>query len=91
MITVIFTVGVLVYLVSMWWTAEKVAEAISNSTQTLEDGCNSQDVLVRILVVRNGRAAHLKSDCPFLLGALAIQTLSWCSYRNPTDAFQKRD
>ena len=65
MATIIVTIGILVYLVSMWWNAG-IATTVSNSTQTLEEGCNSQDIPPRILIVRNGKAAHWTSDCPFL-------------------------
>ena len=64
LVTIIVTVGIQVYLVSTWWNTGKVAAAVSNSTQTLEEGCNSQDIPARILLVRNGRAALWKSDCP---------------------------
>ena len=66
MITMIVTVGILVYLVSTWWNAGKVAVTVSNSTQTLEEECKSQDIQARILIVRNNRTAHWKSDCPLL-------------------------
>ena len=43
----------------------KIAEIVSNRAQTLEEVCTSKDIPARILIVRNGRAAHWKSDCPF--------------------------
>ena len=78
-------------LVSTWWNTGKVVTTVSNSTQTLEAGCHSQDIPARILLVRNGKVAHLKSDCPFLPMSHAIHSLSWCSQCDPTDAFEKRD
>ena len=62
LVTIIVTVGILVYLVSTWWNTGNVAATASNSTQTLEEGCNSQDIPARILLVRNGRAALCKNS-----------------------------
>ena len=32
---------------------------------------------MRVLITKNGRAAHCRNDCPFLLKSYSIQTLSW--------------
>ena len=36
------------------WKAGNVAETVSDSTQTLEEGCGSQDIPASVLIVRNG-------------------------------------
>ena len=55
MITIIDAVGIL-ELLRQSATARKL----------WKKGCNAQDIPTRALIVRNGRAAPWKSDCPFL-------------------------
>ena len=51
----------------IWCRRGGVVATVSNSAQTPEEGCNLQDIKARILLVRTGRAASWKSDCPFLV------------------------
>ena len=77
-------------LVLLWWKSGKVAETIDNGTQTLEEDRCSQDVSVRLMVAKHGKAAHCRNDCSFLLKSHVIQSLSWCSHGDPDDALEKR-
>ena len=58
--------------------------------QTLEDGKRDAEIPMRVMVTKHGKAAHCRNDCPILLKSYSIQTLSWCSHCDPSDAFEKR-
>ena len=44
----------------------------------------------QFMITKNGRAARCRNDFPFLLKSYSIQTLSWCSHCDPSDALEKR-
>ena len=44
----------------------------------------------RLLGNRSPPDALCRNDCPFLLKSYSIQTLSWCSHCDPSDATEKR-
>ena len=61
-----------------------------DETQTLDEGRSDQNVQMRILITKNGKAALCRYDCPFLLQSYSIQALSWCSHCDPSDVLEKR-
>ena len=79
----------LAILVLLWWKSGRVTETMNNGTQTLEEDRCSQDALAKIMLAKHGKAAHCRSDCPFLLKCHAIQSQSWHFHCDPNDAFGK--
>ena len=77
-------------LVMLLWKSGRVAETIDNGIKTLEEGRCSQDVLMRIMITKHGKAAHCRNDGQFLLKSHVIQCLSWCSHCNPNDATSEK-
>ena len=63
---------------------------VDDETQTLEECKRDPEIPMRVMITKNGRAAHCRNDCPFLLKSYSIQTLSWCSHCDPSDALEKR-
>ena len=61
-----------------------------DETQTLEEGKSDQNVPMKVMNTENGKAAHCRNDCPFLLKWCSIQSLSWCSHCDPSTALEKR-
>ena len=82
--------GILMSLVLLWKKSGRVTEMIVSSSQTLEEGRSDQNVPVNVTITKNGKAAHCRNDCPFLLKSHSIQSLSWCSHRDPSNALEKR-
>ena len=68
----------------------RVTDMVDDETQTLEEGRSDQNIPSRILITKNGKAAHCRDDCPSLLKSYSIKTLSWCSYCDPSDVLEKR-
>ena len=58
---------------------------VDDETQTLEEGKRDPEMPMRAMVTKNGRAAHCRNDCPFLLQSYSIQILRWCSHFDPSD------
>ena len=68
----------------------RMVDMVYDETQTLEEGnCNSE-ILMKVMITKNGGAAHCRNDCPFFLKLCSIQNLSWCSHWDPSDALEKR-
>ena len=63
---------------------------VDDETQTLEEGKRDPAIPMKVMITKNGRAAHCRNDCPFLLKSHSIRTLSWCSHCDPSDALEKR-
>ena len=57
-----------------------------DETQTLEEGKRDPEIPMRVTITKNGRTAHCRNDCPFLLKSYSTQTLSWCSHCDQSDA-----
>ena len=51
---VIMTSCILVGLVPVWEKSGRVAETISNGTQTLEEGGCAQDIPARVMTMKHG-------------------------------------
>ena len=49
-------------LVWVWWKSGRVAETVSNGTQTLEEGGCAQDIPTRVMITKHGRAAQCRYD-----------------------------
>ena len=76
--------GILVSMVLLWRKSGRVTEMVDDETQTLEDGRRDQNVPMRVMITKD---AHCRDDCPFLLKSHSIQSLSWCSHCDPSDAY----
>ena len=63
---------------------------VDDETQTLEEGRCDPNVPMRVMITKNGKAAHCRDDCLFLLKSYSIQSLSWCSHFDPSDSLEKR-
>ena len=63
---------------------------VDDETQTLEEGRSDQTTPSRVLITKNGKAAHCRNDCPLLLKSYSIQSLSWCSHCDPSNVLEKR-
>ena len=81
----IVTCCILMGLVLLW---RKTGSMVDDETQTLEDE-RDPEIPMRLMITKNGRAAHCRNDCPFLLRSYSIQTLSLCSRCDPSDALEK--
>ena len=62
---------------------------VDDETQILEGGTWDPEIPMRVMITKNGRAAHCRNDCPFLLRSYSIQTMSWCSHCDPSDTLEK--
>ena len=58
------TCCILVGLVLVWWKVGRVADTVSNGTQTLEEGERVQDISTRVMITKHGKSAQRRSDCP---------------------------
>ena len=67
----------------------RVTDMVDDETQTLEEDRSDQTTPSRLLITKNGKAAHCRNDCPFLLKSYSIQFLSWCSHCDPSDVLEK--
>ena len=63
---------------------------VDDETQTLEEGKRDPAIPMKVMITKNGRAAHCRNDCPFFLNSHSIRTLRWCSHCDPSDALEKR-
>ena len=64
----IMTCCILMSLVLLRSNSGKVTtDMVDDETQTLEEGRSDQTIPNRILITKNGKAAHCRDDCPFLL------------------------
>ena len=53
-------------------------------------GRSDQTTPSRVLITKNGKAAHCRNDCSFLLKSYSNQSLSWCSHCDPSNVLGKR-
>ena len=90
MLVGIVTCCILMSLVPLWRKTGRIVDMVDDETQTLEEGKRDPEIPMKVLITKNGRAAHCRNDCPFLLTSFSIQTLSWCSHCDPSDALEKR-
>ena len=49
-------------LLWVWWKSGRVAETVSNGTQTLEEGGCAQDIPTRVTITKHGKAAQCRYD-----------------------------
>ena len=77
-------------LVLLWWTSRRVTETVDNGTQMIvEDRC-AQDVPARIMIMKHGKAAQCRCDCPFLLKSHVISEMvfpPWSERRFRTSSY----
>ena len=59
---------------------------MNTGTQTLEGSTRPYEDQI----TKHGKAAHCRSDDPFLLKSHVIQSQSWHSHCDPNDALEKR-
>ena len=85
----IVTCCILIRLVLLQRKSGRVTEMVDDETQTLEEGKSDQIFPSRILITKNGKAAHCRDDSPLLLKSYSNQTLSWCSHCAPSDILEK--
>ena len=90
MLVGIVTCCILMGLVLLWIKTGRIVDMVDDETQTLEEGKRDPEIPTRATITKNGRAAHCRNDCPFLLESYPIQTLSLCSHCDPSDALEKR-
>ena len=90
MLVGIVVCGILISLVLLWRKSGKVIEMSDDETQTLDEGRSDQNVPMRVMIAKDGKAAHCRDDCPFFLKSYSIHSLSWCSHCDPSDALEKR-
>ena len=81
---------ILMGLVLLWRNTVRIVDMIDDEKQTLEEGRCDPNVQMRVMITKNGKAAHCRDDCPFLLKSYPIQSLSWCSHCDPSDDLEKR-
>ena len=79
---------ILMSLVLLRKKSGRVTDMVADVTQTLEEGWSDQTNPSRVLTTKNGKAAHCRNDCPFLLKSYSIQSLSWCSQCDPSDVLE---
>ena len=90
MLVGIVTCCILMSLVLLWRRTERIVDMVDDETQTVEEGKCYPVTPMRVMIPKNGRAAHCRNDWPFLLKSYSIQTLSWCFHCDPSDALEKR-
>ena len=81
---------ILMSLVLLWRKTGRIVDMVDDETQTLDEGTPDPAIPMKVMITKNGRAAHCRNDFPFLLKSYSIQTLSWCSHCDPSDALEKR-
>ena len=47
---------------------------VDDETQNVEEGKCDPEIPMRVMITKNGRAAHCRNDCPFLVKSFSIQT-----------------
>ena len=61
----IMTCCILMSLVLLPSNSGKVTDMVDDETQTFEEGRSDQTIPSRVLITKNGKAAHCRNDCPF--------------------------
>ena len=41
----------------------KIVDMVDDGTQTLEEGKRDREIPMRVMITKNGRAAHCRNDC----------------------------
>ena len=59
------TCCILMGLVLLWRKTVRIVDMVDDETQTLEEGERDPEVPMRVMITKNGRAAHCRNDCPF--------------------------
>ena len=77
-------------LVLLWRQTGRIVDTVDDETQTLEEGKRNPEIPMKVMITKDGRAAHCTNHFPFLLKSYSIQTLNWCSHCDPSDALEKR-
>ena len=72
--------------VLLWRKTVRIVDIVDDETRTLEEGTRDPEIPKGVMITKNGRAAHRRNDCPFLLILYSIWTLSLCSHCDPSDA-----
>ena len=73
------TCCILMSLVLLGRKTGRIVDMVDDETQTLEEGERDPAIPMKVMIAKNGKAAHCRNDCPFPLKSYSIQTLSWCS------------
>ena len=94
-----FSPGFFIHSFLVWCDASHVplrrktwrrVDMVDDETQTLEEGRHDPEIPTRDMIMKNGKAALCRNDCPVLLKSCSIQTLSWCAHYGPSNASEKR-
>ena len=86
----IVTCCILTCLLPLRRKTGRVTDMVDDETQTVEEGRSDQTTLSRVLITKNGKAAHCRNDCPFLLKSYPTQSRSWCSHCDPSEVLEER-